>query len=360
MIIREEKKWRASTLRENRLTSLLLMILVIFAIGFILHQLQTIFKPLLIAIFLSFIFEPMVNFLTGIKIPKFFAFLISLIVVFVVFYLFGLVIYASVASFSEEFPKYQTKFVALYNNVLGMVKVPHDQVQLYIKQIKWADVWKNLSIPSLLSSTVGTFISFLTNLFLVLIFTIYIVLGKVHMLAKVSKAFPDDRANRILSMIKNINRGMQRYLITKTMISVGTGVIAAIVLFAFGVDFAIVWGLLTFLLNFIPNIGSVIATIPPILVTAFQFGSFLKILWVALLLIATQLTMGNVVEPRVMGKSMNLSPLVVIFSLIFWGFIWGPVGMLLAVPISSTIQIICANVEVLKPLSVFMGGDDDI
>ncbi|MBD3287759.1 AI-2E family transporter [candidate division KSB1 bacterium] len=360
MIIREEKKWRASTLRESRLTSLLLMILVIFAVGFILHQLQTIFKPLLIAIFLSFIFEPMVNFLTSIKIPKFFAFLISLIVVFVVFYLFGLIIYASVASFSQEFPKYQTKFVALYNGTLGIFKVPHDQVQLYIKQIKWADVWKNLSIPSLLSATVGTFISFLANLFLVLIFTIYIVLGKVHMLEKVSKAFPNERATRILDVITNINGGMQRYLITKTMISLGTGTVAALILFAFGVDFAIVWGLLTFLLNFIPNIGSVIATLPPILVTAFQFGDFLKIVWVAILLIGTQITMGNIIEPRVMGKNLNLSPLVVIFSLIFWGFIWGPVGMLLAVPISSTIQIICANIDVLKPVSIFMGGDDEL
>lgn len=359
MIIRDEKYWRASTLRENKLTSILLMILVVFALGFVLHQLQTVFKPLLIAIFLSFIFEPMVNFFTRIKIPKFFAFLFSLIIVFTVFYLFGLIIYASIASFSEEFPKYQNKFINLYKNILRMVEMPHEQVQAYLKQIKWADLWKNLSITSLFSSTVGTFISFLTNLFLVLIFTIYIVLGKVHMLSKVGKAFPSEKASRILDVIGNINRGMQRYLIAKTMISLTTGLIAAVILLAFDVDFAIVWGLLTFLLNFIPNIGSVIATVPPILVAAFQHGSFLYATWVAILLVGTQLTIGNLVEPRVMGKRLNLSPLVVIVSLIFWGFIWGPVGMLLAVPISSTIQIICANIDVLRPLSVFMGGDDE-
>ena len=129
----------------------------------------------------------------------------------------------------------------------------------------------------------------------------------------------------------NINRGVQRYLITKTLISLITGILAYLILLLFGVDFPLVWGLLTFLLNYIPNIGSVIATIPPVFVVFVQHGSAFPALWVALLLIGVQSTMGNFVEPRAMGKSLNLSPLVVILSLIFWGFIWGPVGMVLAV-----------------------------
>ena len=357
MLTRDQKQWRASTLKESKLTTFFLAILVIFAMGFVLHQLQSIFKPLMIAIFLSFIFEPTVNFLTKIKIPKFFAFLITLIFVFIIFYLLGLIIYTSVASFSEEFPKYQDKFVNLYQNILEKLKIPHEQVQTYIKEIKWADLWKNLSVSSFLTATVGSFISFLTNLFLVLLFTIYIVLGKEHFINKIQKAFSEERSGKIYQVINNINSGMQKYLIAKTMISLSTGIVAAIILLIFDVDFAIVWGLLTFLLNFIPNVGSTIATIPPILVAFFQYGSLFPTLWIAILLLATQITMGNIIEPRVMGKSLNLSPLVVIVSLIFWAFIWGPVGMLLAVPISSTIQIICANIDSLKPISVFMGGE---
>lgn len=361
MIDKDQKQWRALTLRESRLTTFLLATLVIFALGFILHQLHSIFKPLLIALFLSLVFEPMVTFLTKIKIPKFFAFFISLIIVFVIFFLLGLVIYSSIDSFAEEFPKYQVKFVNLYQHILGILKIPHHQAQTYIeqiiKQIKWAEVWKNFSLTSFLTSTVGSFISFLTNLFLVLLFTIYIVLGKEHFMSKIERAFPTERAGKIHQIIKNINLGMQKYLVTKTLISLGTGILATIILLIFGVDFALVWGLLTFLLNYIPNIGSVVATIPPILVAFFQYGSIFPAIWVAILLIATQTTMGNVVEPHIMGKSLNLSPLVVILSLIFWGFIWGPVGMVLAVPISATIQIICANIDSLKPISVFMGGD---
>ncbi|MCK4272612.1 AI-2E family transporter [bacterium] len=354
---KDESRWRALTLKENRLTTFFLAILVLFALGFILKQLHSIFKPLAIAIFLSAIFEPMVIFFTRLKIPKFFAFLITLIIVFVILYLLGLIVLASVASFTEEFPRYQVKFNALYKNIIGNLKIPHEQVQSYIEKIKWTKVWENLSLTSFFTSTVGSFINFLVNLFLVLLFTLYIVLGKEHLMLQVCRAFPGDRAEKTKQVIQNLNAGVQKYLVAKTLISLGTGIVATIILLIFDVDFAILWGMLTFLLNFIPNIGSVIATIPPIFVAFFQYGSIFPAVWIAILLVGTQMTMGNLIEPRVMGKSLNLNPLVVIISLIFWGFIWGPVGMVLAVPISATIQIICANIDPLKPVSILMGGE---
>jgi len=344
-------------LREGKLTTFFLGILVLFASGLVLRHLQVIFKPLLIAVFLSLLFEPMVRSLMRLRIPKFFAFLISLLLVFAILWSLGLLVYASVASFVEGFPKYQSKFHDLYMSTIESLKIPHEQVKVYIQQVKWADVWENLSLTSFVTSTVGSFISFLTNLFFVLLFTIYIVLGKEHFRSKLDQSFAPERAERIADIFKNINLGVQKYLVTKLLVSLGTGILVAAILSIFGVDFALVWGLLTFLLNFIPNIGSVIATIPPILLAFLQYGSVFPGLWVAILLIGTQVTMGNVVEPRVMGKSLNLSPLVVIVSLVFWGFIWGPVGMVLAVPISSTIQIVCGNIDSLKPVSALMGGE---
>ena len=354
---KDQTKWRVSLLAESRLMVLLLGMLVIFALGFILHQLQAIFKPLLIAVFLSFVFEPMVNIFTKIKIPKFLAFFISLIVVFVVIDLLGMVIYASIASFVDEFPKYQDKFNALYKNILGFLKIPHEEVNAYFDQVKWSELWKKASLHSILGSTVGSFVNFLTNLFLILLFTVYIVLGREHFITKIRKAFDKERSDKAYHVFMNIHTGMQKYLVAKTLISLGTGITATVILLIFGVEFAYVWGLITFVLNFIPNIGSIIATIPPILVAFFQYGSVFPAVWVTMLLLANQMVMGNLVEPRVMGKSLNLSPLIVILSLIFWGFIWGPVGMVLAVPISATIQIVCANIDSLKPVSVFMGGD---
>ncbi len=290
-----------------------------------------------------------------IKIPKAIAFLIVMLVTFVLFYLMGLLVYSNINAFIEEFPQYQTKINDFYLSILGMLKIHEEQVNQYYSQINWAELLQKLSIPNILSSSVGSFINFLANLFLILLFTIFLLLGREHLLTNVDEAFPGRRAAKFRSVFKNINQGMQRYLVTKALISLGTGLCAAIILLIFGVDFAWIWGLLTFLLNFIPNIGSVIATLPPILVAIFQFGGLFPAVWVAILLVATQMTWGNVIEPAVMGKSLNMSPLVVIISLIFWGFIWGPIGMILAVPISSTIQIVCANIDSLKSISILMG-----
>jgi predicted PurR-regulated permease PerM len=120
------------------------------------------------------------------------------------------------------------------------------------------------------------------------------------------------------------------------------------------VEFAIIWGLLAFLLNFIPNIGSVIATILPLPIVYIQFGHFSTVFWVALFLIGIQAVIGNFLDPRIVGKSLHLSPLVVLFSLMFWGWLWGFIGMFLAVPISVIIKIIFENSQSLKFLSVLM------
>jgi len=353
----KKKQTRVSIIQESKTTKVLLGILVLFAVGFILNILGSIFKPFLIALFFSFVLDTPIKLMRKVKIPKIIAIIIVLIITFVLFYLIGLLIYSNIDSFVTEFPKYQTKFNEFYLKILELLKIPQEDVNQYYSQIDWSELLQKLSIPKILSSSVGSFINFLANLFLILIFTIYILLGREHLASRVEKAFPGEQSEKFYNVFDNINRGMQKYLIAKTVISLGTGLCAAIVLLIFGVDFAWIWGLLTFLLNFIPNIGSIIATIPPILVAIFQFGGLFPVVWVAILLITIQMTWGNIIEPAFMGKSLNMSPLVVIVSLIFWGFIWGPIGMILAVPISSSIQIVCANIETLKPISILMGDE---
>ena len=351
---RKNKQIEPSGYRDSKTIKISLAILVIFAVGFVLHILQSVFKPLFIALFLSYVFEPLIKLMRRIKIPKFVSIFFVLIITFLFFYLIGLILYSNVNTFTEEFPKYQSKFNEL---ILSILEIPQEQLQQYYSQIEWGALLQNVSLTKILSSSVGSFINFLANLFLIILFTVYILLGREHLLSKVEKAFPGDKSEKFYQVSENINTGMQKYFFAKALISLGTGFLATIILLIFKVDFAWVWGLLTFLLNFIPNVGSVVATIPPILVSIFQYGGLFPGVWVALLLIITQTVMGNVIEPALMGKSLNMSPLVVILSLIFWGFVWGPIGMILAVPISSTIQIVCKNIEPLKPISILIADE---
>ena len=129
------------------------------------------------------------------------------------------------------------------------------------------------------------------------------------------------------------------------------------VLSLLGVDFALLWGTLVFILNFIPTIGSIVATVPPIAITFFQFGSIGKTIVVAILLIATQLIVGNILEPKIMGRGLKLSPMVVLLSLIFWGWIWGIPGMLLSVPLTAAIRIGMEQLDSTRTIAELISSD---
>jgi predicted PurR-regulated permease PerM len=142
-----------------------------------------------------------------------------------------------------------------------------------------------------------------------------------------------------------------------TLISMATGFLAWIALTVLGVELAAPWAVLTFVLNFIPTVGYIIATIPPVLMATFQFSpSYFRPIMVLLSLTAIQVSIGNVVTPKVVGDRLNLSPVLILLSLLFWGMIWGIPGAILSVPIASIIEIVCENVPSLHPIAVMMGS----
>ena len=235
--------------QESKTTKILLGMLVLFAVGFILHLLGSIFKPLLIALLFSFVLEVPINLMRKIKIPKIIAIIVVLIITFVLLYLIGLLIYSNIDLFAADFPRYQTKFNELYLKIIKSLKIPHENIIQYYSHINWSELLQKLSIPKIISSSVGSFITFLVNLFLVLLFTVYILLGREHLISRVAQAFPGERSEKFYRVFENINRGVQKYLVAKAIISIGTGLSAAIILLIFGVDFAWIWGLLTFWVN---------------------------------------------------------------------------------------------------------------
>jgi AI-2 transport protein TqsA len=207
----------------------------------------------------------------------------------------------------------------------------------------------------MLAAGAGSFLLFFNEMFLVILYLVFLLAGSESFPAKLQRAL-EHRAERVGDVIENIQSQVRKYLVTKTFVNLINGVLVTILLAAFGVDFAPLWGFLTFIAHYIPHVGAVLSVGLPTIFILLQFDSVGWALLIAALNLALQFAIGNVIEPRIVGHSLDLSPVLVLLSLIFWGWLWGAWGMILAVPITSTIKIVCANIEPLHPLSVLMSG----
>jgi predicted PurR-regulated permease PerM len=198
---------------------------------------------------------------------------------------------------------------------------------------------------------------FVSQLVLVVIFLFFILLGKPFFRYKILKSFSAQNADQISNIALSITAQIRRYLGFQFIISFVTGVLVWLVLTIIGLDFAVTWGALAFFLNFIPTVGSIVASIPPILLALVQFyPSYWPGIITMFALLTIQLSMGNGIAPKVLGDQLNLSPVVILISLLFFGWLWGVVGALISVPIAAAIKIVCENIEPLNPVSVMMGS----
>jgi len=337
-------------MQGNKVVTASLVLIVVFIGGVVLRLAKPVLFPFFLAVFLSFVLAPLLNFLTRLKIPRTVSIIFILILTFFILYLLGSLFYTSGKAFASAIPEYSQKVNTILASLQGKFKLSQEEWQP-IDLVKQLDLGK---MGGILLDSLGPFLSFLTNLFLILIFLIFILAGKGQVIPKIEQSFNVERASKFSQVLQNIDSQVQRYLAIKTVVSFFTGVFTVIVLMLFGVDFAIVFGFLTFLLNYIPNIGSIIATAFPVVIAVFQFETIWPAFWILIILISVQMVMGNIVEPRLMGEGLGLSPLVVLFFLFFWGWLWGIPGMILAVPIAAVIKIVCSNIPELQFIAVFM------
>ncbi|MCW8848566.1 MAG: AI-2E family transporter, partial [Melioribacteraceae bacterium] len=173
--------------------------------------------------------------------------------------------------------------------------------------------------------------------------------------------FRADRERKVEKTFKDITEQIQRYIATKFLISLITGLIVGLILWIFGVDFTIVWAVLAFFLNFIPNIGSILAIILPTVMALIQFESVGYTFVIGGILTTVQNVIGNIIEPKIMGDKLGLNPLIILLSLLVWGYIWGIAGMFLSVPLTAVVKIIISNSNShnLQFLSDLMGGAEE-
>ena len=342
----------------NPLLNITLGILLLLVAVWVLIIGKAIILPLLMALFLSFILDPIVNLLKKVHIPLAIAVPLTLLLAFVLLYLLGLLVYANVQSFVAQLPVYQARLVQTLNElVAGLEKLAGEQLNSELwKRINWLDTLQRYSIAQNILKSVGTFFTFFAKMVIVIVFIAYLLTGKRNVNDKIRAAFQPARAERFIQMIESIVGQVQKYLGAKTIASMFTGAVSLVIFWIFGIDFAVFWALIIFLFNFVPTIGSIIASLLPVLFSLLQTGSLPVAFWLAICLLILQLGTGNIIEPRIMGRSLNLSPMIVILSLIFWGYIWGVAGMILAVPIMATVTIVCENFPALRFVAVFLRG----
>ncbi len=222
---------------------------------------------------------------------------------------------------------------------------------------------KQVNLGSIAGQLASGAASFLGNVGIILVYVVFLLVEQSGFSAKVDAVVGDDEARRarVKHIIDRINADIRMYLWVKTLLSIGTGGISYLVMIAVGVEYAEFWAVLIFLLNYIPTFGSILGIVFPLLQTLVQFDEPLTpFIIVAVSLGATQLITGNVVEPKMMGKSLSLSPLVILVSLAVWGSIWGVIGMFLSVPITVIAMIVFAQFRVTRPIAIILSSDGDV
>ena len=333
-------------LDRNKLSFIFLGILVLVAVGVVLKYAGAAILPFIIAWLFSFLLGPVVNFMTDRKVPTTLAVFIVLIFLVGVIYLSGTFLYTRFSAFKEAYPQYiprMTELIATLTGGLGFDP---------FEGLNWGQ-----NVRNLVGAVSGPIFAFASKLILVVIFLFFILLGKPFFKYKILKSFSHDNANQLSQITYSITTQIRRYLSWQFVISFSTGCLVWLALSLIGVDFAVTWGAVAFFLNFIPTVGSIAASIPPILLALIQFyPSFWPGVIAFFALLSIQLSIGNGIAPKVLGDQLNLSPVVILLSLLFWGWLWGIVGALLSIPITAAIKIVCENIEPLQPISVMMGS----
>lgn len=219
-----------------------------------------------------------------------------------------------------------------------------------------------IDLGRIATSLAASLTSFAGDVSIILVYVIFMLIEQKSFSAKLDALVTDPvRHQKVRRTLRRINADVRTYIWVKTALSVATGGISWIVMVAVGLDFAAFWAVLIFLLNYIPTIGSILGIVFPTLLALVQFpDSLTPFLVVFVCLGATQVITGNVVEPKMMGKSLNLSPLVILFSLALWGTLWGVIGMFLSVPITVIAMIVFAQFETTRPVAILLSADGAI
>ncbi len=293
--------------------------------------------PFLLSLFIAIICSPIIKFMTDRKIPLWLAITLLFILFVLAFFFLAGLINSTVREFTASIPQYKVLLAERITTVVQLAQQWNLPITISREQI--LEQFDPSIIMNFVSRLLLGFSGVVTNIFvllLVVVFMLFEAPTAKHKLAVALKGNKDIQAEE--NQINRVLQGVINYLGVKTIVSLLTGICIWILLEIAGVQYAVLWATLSFLLNYIPNIGSIIAGVP-IVVQAFLLNGFSVGIGISVGVIAINMVIGNILEPRMMGRTLGLSTLVVFLSLLFWGWLLGTVGMLLSVPLTMALKI---------------------
>ena len=336
---------------DRRVTSnILLTVIAVVIVGVLLRVARSVFIPLLIALFLGYVMDPLVTLLRRLRVPLIVAVLLAGTVFLGVFLVFSYVLVVNAQDFAVTFPRYQRAFVNMARDLLSRVEFAADD----LLGVQLLDEIRRIPVGSLVLSALQSVAGMVTQFFMVFVFSLLFLFAKYGFTRKLLRSFPRPEAKKIGRALQKIDSDLRKYIGIKSLVSALVGLGTGLILSLFRLEFAVILGFLTFLLNFIPYLGSFIAVVIPLLLSIIQFGNWITTLWIFVSLMAIQNVMAQVLEPSLVGMRLKISIPMVFVALFFWGWLWGAPGVLLAVPMTTSIKIIMEDIPGLRSFALLL------
>lgn len=343
------KKEKGSSL----LVSIPLIIITVVLVIYILWIWSSLLIPFIIALLFSFAIIWLMNFYKKFRLPSIIAFILSIATYGFVFWGLGKLIWSNIDELIRLLPEYQKKIVSIIIWVFDKIWIEPPK--------SFNDIATRINFESIFTSVISWVTWIFWKAWIIIFYVIFLLLEYRYFGQKLRMMIRDEsNRSQVLEVIAKIRKDIKSYFVIKTFVSLFTGVLSYLVMTIFGLDFAIFWAFLVFALNFIPSIWSIIAVTFPVLFSLVQFDSYYVVLFMASGLIWVQVLMWNIIEPRFVWNKLNLSPLVIILALGFWGGIWWVVWMLLSVPIMVIINIILAKIPATRSIAVLLSEKWDL
>ena len=331
---------------ESRIQTFCLLVIAAVAMTGALYWLRGVLIPFVLAVFLTFIIGPIVKLQQDrFHSPRWLALAGTLLIFVLVAGGIGLLVSTSVQELTANADAYQQQFQTLLDRTANALPLeswgidPENALGPILEQARGA-------VGGLLLGVMDAAVSLVSQGILVLIFMMFLILGSPPTSAPAG------------GMLRDVRVSIELYIGVKVLLSAITGIAVGVTLLILGVELALVFGLFAFLLNFIPSVGSIIATLLPLPVVLFSPNVGPVEAGLAIAIPGSiQMVVGNIIEPKMMGKSMTLHPVTILLALIFWGMVWGIIGMLLATPITAILRILLTKWDITAPVSRLMAGD---